>query len=83
MPFYEGLRAGKSVAELVAPYLSERTVALYVTSPNNPCGTVLTPAQVVEVAAFCVQNDLWALADEAYHHYVYEGEHTWLERGIL
>jgi N-succinyldiaminopimelate aminotransferase len=78
VPFYAGLRAGRTVAELVAPYLSERTVALYVTSPNNPCGTVLTPAQVAEVASFCVKHDLWTLADEAYHHYVYDGAHTWL-----
>jgi N-succinyldiaminopimelate aminotransferase len=79
VPFYADVRAGRSIAEILTPYVTDRTVALYVTSPNNPCGTVLTPGQTSDLAAFCVLHDLWVLADEAYHHYTYgESQHTWI-----
>ena len=71
VPFYDGLRRGQTVAELLQPYVTSRTVALYLTSPNNPCGTVLDRAELEAVAAFCVKHGLWALADEAYEHYAY------------
>ena len=79
VPFYPGIRQGISVSQLLAPYVTERTAALYLCTPNNPCGTVLSAAQIKEVAAFAVQHDLWTISDEAYHHYVYDGNpHPWL-----
>ncbi|MBM4343700.1 MAG: pyridoxal phosphate-dependent aminotransferase [Deltaproteobacteria bacterium] len=79
VPFYPAMRAGRAVAEILAPFVTERTVAVYVTSPNNPCGTVLSRAQLGELAAVCVQHDLWALADEAYHDFAYApAEHAFL-----
>jgi len=79
IPFYENLRAGRSVDELLEPHITPRTVALYITSPNNPCGTVLNREQMRAVAAFCVRHELWALADEAYEHYAYApNEHLFL-----
>jgi len=73
VPFYPRLRAGESVEAILAPHVGPRTVALYVTSPNNPCGTVLSPAERDAVAEFCVRRDLWLIADEAYHDFVYSG----------
>lgn len=79
VPFYPGIRAGTPVKELLQPYLTSRTVALYVCSPNNPCGTVMNAQQVKEAAEFAVANNLWTIADEAYHHYAYDGTpHPWL-----
>jgi N-succinyldiaminopimelate aminotransferase len=78
VPFYPAMREGKSVAEVVGPYVTEKTVAFYMCSPNNPCGTVLTRAQAEEVAQFCIDRDLWVLDDQAYQHYVYDGEQTFL-----
>ncbi len=79
VPFYPAVRRGDDLGELLSRYVTPRTVALYVTNPNNPCGTVLTPGQVQEVANFVQAKNLWAIADEAYHHYVYEGsKHVFL-----
>ncbi len=79
VPFYPGIRQGVPVADLLQPYLTDRTVALYVCTPNNPCGTVLSATQVSELAVFAVKNDLWTIADEAYHHYIYDDTpHPWL-----
>lgn len=78
VPFYPAMREGKSVAEVVGPYVTEKTAMLYVCSPNNPCGTVLTRAQAQELAQFCIDRHLWVLDDQAYQHYVYDGQHTFL-----
>jgi N-succinyldiaminopimelate aminotransferase len=79
VPFYAAARRGAPIAEILRPYVSARTTALYVTTPNNPCGTVLTAAQLHELAAFCVARKLWVVADEAYHHYAYApAQHTFL-----
>lgn len=79
VPFYAAARQGTPVAEILAPHVTERTAMLYVTSPNNPCGTVLTPQQIADVGQFCQQRGLWALADEAYHDFAYAPHrHTFL-----
>lgn len=81
VPFYPGIRAGTPVDQLLAPHVTERTVALYICTPNNPCGTVLDAQQIKEVAQFAVKHDLWTISDEAYHHYRYDDSpHPWLAR---
>lgn len=71
VPFYGRLRRGETVADVLAPHVTPRTVALYVTSPNNPCGTVLSTDQLQDVADFAIARSLWVVADEAYHHYAW------------
>lgn len=79
VPFYERLRAGESIDAILDAYVTERTVALYVCSPNNPCGTVLSPAETQQLAAWTQRRDLWVIADEAYHDFVYgTNRHTFL-----
>lgn len=45
---------------------SPRTKALYVISPNNPDGKVLTAAQLGRIADFAREHDLWVFSDEVY-----------------
>ena len=61
-----------SVDTLLAPYLSDQTAALYLASPNNPDGKVLSLAQAREISAFAQRHDLWLIVDEAYEDYVYD-----------
>ncbi len=56
--------------------LSERSVALYLNSPNNPTGRVLSRSFLSALAEWARQHDLWLLADEVYEDYVYQGEHV-------
>jgi aspartate/methionine/tyrosine aminotransferase len=78
VPFTSKLRAGKTVAELLTPHLGPRTRAIYVTSPNNPDGVVLTSEELDQLAAFCVEHDLYALIDEAYERFHYDERPGWL-----
>ncbi len=73
VPFYD--RDG-SVAALLSPYLTDKTVAIYVNTPNNPTGLTLSRAQASELAAFAAQHNLWIWADEVYEQLVFEGEHV-------
>jgi aspartate/methionine/tyrosine aminotransferase len=56
---------------------TERTVALYLNTPNNPTGRVLPRAWVEALVEWASQRELWILADEVYEDYCYSGEHTY------
>lgn len=46
--------------------VSERTVALYVNTPNNPTGHVLDAGVLEVLVRFARKHDLWLWSDEAY-----------------
>jgi len=57
--------------------ITRATAALYLTTPNNPDGKVLTRAHLEAVANVAKRHDLWVLSDEAYEEYVFDGrEHV-------
>ena len=56
--------------------LTPKTKAIYVNSPNNPTGGVLTRADLERIAAMAEERDLWILSDEAYEDIIYKGEHV-------
>jgi N-succinyldiaminopimelate aminotransferase len=57
--------------------LTDRTVAVYLNSPNNPSGKVLSRAQLGMIANFCERRSLWLISDEAYDGMTYDGrEHV-------
>jgi len=62
-----GLDAGASFAERVGP----RTKALYLISPNNPDGKILSRSDLESIAAVARQHDLWVFSDEVYADVVY------------
>jgi len=64
-----------SVQERLRPYLSEKTVAIYINSPNNPTGIALDKETLQELAAFAKQHDLWIWTDEVYASLCYGKEH--------
>ncbi|GAA1345508.1 pyridoxal phosphate-dependent aminotransferase [Catellatospora bangladeshensis] len=53
--------------------IGPRTRAVLVNSPHNPTGTVLTRAELGEIARLCVEHDLVAITDEVYEHLVFDG----------
>jgi N-succinyldiaminopimelate aminotransferase len=53
--------------------VTPRTSAIYISSPNNPDGLVLTEEMLRAVADVARRHDLWILSDEVYEDYVYDG----------
>ena len=76
VPFYDRVDSPEAAVEAVAAHVSERTVALYVSTPSNPTGLVLPADQLRTLAELCRERDLWLLSDEVYEHQVYRGEHV-------
>jgi aspartate/methionine/tyrosine aminotransferase len=62
-------RAGQWIREFVTP----RTSAIYVTTPNNPDGKVLGARELGAVAEVARAADLWVLADEVYEDVLFDG----------
>jgi aspartate aminotransferase len=54
--------------------ITARTRALYLNSPNNPTGGLLTRADLERIAEIALARDLWVISDEAYEDVVFEGE---------
>jgi N-succinyldiaminopimelate aminotransferase len=62
--------------ELAAAF-TPRTKALLINSPHNPTGTVLTRAELAEIARLAVAHDVLVICDEVYEHLVYDdAEHV-------
>jgi aspartate aminotransferase len=56
--------------------ITAKTRVLYLNSPSNPTGGVLTRADLERLAAIAVARNLWVISDEAYEDVVFDGEHV-------
>ena len=75
-PLHEAMGWRYDIEEL-ASKITSRTRAIYVNSPHNPTGGVLTRADVEAVADLCRRRNLWLISDEAYEDVVFDkGEHV-------
>lgn len=54
--------------------VTPRTAALYLNSPHNPTGAILSDAQLAAFARVAARHDLWVLGDEVYESLVLNGE---------
>ena len=75
-PLHEPLGWRYELAELESK-ITPKTRAIYVNSPHNPTGGVLTRQDVEAIAALCRDRSLWLLSDEAYEDVLFDGaEHV-------
>src|SRR5688572_5816049 len=56
--------------------ITPKTKVLYLNTPNNPSGGVLTKADIERLAQIARDRNLWVVSDEAYEDVVYRGEHV-------
>ncbi|MFI8875113.1 pyridoxal phosphate-dependent aminotransferase [Streptomyces sp. NPDC055243] len=57
--------------------ITPHTRLLLLNTPHNPTGTVLTRAELTEIAKLAVERDLLVVTDEVYEHLVFDdGEDT-------
>ena len=66
------LDAGAAFAAAIGP----RTKAIYLISPNNPDGKVLSRRDLESIASVACSHDLWVFSDEVYADTVFDGEHV-------
>src|SRR5215471_3909990 len=53
--------------------LRPETKGIYLNSPNNPTGAVLTREELTALAEVAIERDLWVVSDEAYEHLLFDG----------
>lgn len=56
--------------------LTERTRALYLITPNNPDGKVLSLEHLEQIADVARERDLWVIADEVYADHAHDAPHV-------
>jgi N-succinyldiaminopimelate aminotransferase len=67
----------EAAVEAVETRATEKTVALYLNTPNNPSGLLIPRASLAALAAWARRRDLWIFADEVYEDYAYAGPHAY------
>ena len=53
--------------------LKPETRRIYLNTPNNPSGAVLSLVQLQAIAEVATERDLWVVSDEAYEHLLFDG----------
>jgi aspartate/methionine/tyrosine aminotransferase len=85
-PLIKGMSIGHGVVPVEVPFdaseedlaraITPRTSAIYVATPNNPDGAMLSGHQVHALARLADAHDLWILSDEVYEDYGYDLAHS-------
>lgn len=76
VPFLGPVGDADDAIASVSQALTSRSVALYLSTPNNPTGKVIPRPWLEALVAWARDKGLWILADEVYEDYQYEGQHT-------
>jgi arginine:pyruvate transaminase len=60
----------------IAAAITPRTRLIWINSPHNPTGAVLSRAEIEAIAELCRTHDLWLLSDEVYETLAYGAPHV-------
>ena len=70
---WDDVRGGDDLRPILEERRTPRTRVIYVNSPANPTGDVLSRTQLESIARFALENNLIVIADEAYEDLLYDG----------
>lgn len=60
-------------ADDIASRITPQTRVIFLNSPHNPTGAVLTAQDIAAIGKLAIAHDLWILCDEVYEDLVFEG----------
>jgi arginine:pyruvate transaminase len=66
--------------EKVFAAVTDKTRGVLVNTPGNPCGNLITEAQLRELARGCLARNLWLVSDEVYSLITFDAPHWSLLR---
>jgi aspartate/methionine/tyrosine aminotransferase len=67
---------GLDAGTVLRSALTTATKAIYLITPNNPDGKVLTRENLESIARLAIEEDLWVFADEAYADFSFGAPHV-------
>lgn len=76
VPFLGAVADADAAIAAVERRRTERTVALYVSTPNNPTGSCIPGDWLAALATWARTHDLWILSDEVYEDHAYGVDHV-------
>jgi len=62
--------------DAIACAVTPRTRIVWINSPHNPTGAVLTRDEIAGIARLCRERDLWLLSDEVYEDLAFARPHV-------
>jgi arginine:pyruvate transaminase len=54
--------------------ITPRSRLIFLNTPHNPTGAILSRDDIADIGALAIKHDLWILSDEVYEEMVFEGE---------
>ncbi len=61
-------------ADMLRPYVTEKTKAMIINSPSNPNGCVWCRQELEDIAKLAVECGFYVISDEIYEKLIYDGE---------
>ncbi len=74
VPIFAPRLSGDDIIAALETATTDKTVAVYWNTPNNPSGMALTADEVAAICAWAQGRNLWILADEVYEAYQFADE---------
>jgi len=56
----------------LAAQITSRSRMIFLNTPHNPTGAILTKDEIAEIGALAVKHDLWIVSDEVYEHLIFD-----------
>ena len=60
---------------LIKSSFTDRTRVLFLNTPGNPTGSIISAAELRELATYCRERGVWLVCDEVYSMFTYDGQH--------
>lgn len=61
-------------AEMLLPYITDKTKMVIINSPSNPSGAVIDNDEFRKILKITAERGIWLMTDECYDKFVYSGE---------
>ncbi|HSP35412.1 MAG TPA: aminotransferase class I/II-fold pyridoxal phosphate-dependent enzyme [Thermoanaerobaculia bacterium] len=73
---WDDARGVDDLTPVLHAHHTDATRVIYVNTPSNPTGDVLSRKAIESIARFAARHNLIVISDEAYEDLVYDGEHV-------
>jgi arginine:pyruvate transaminase len=60
--------------------VTDTTRLVFINTPGTPAGNIIPAAKLQELAAFCLERNIWLVCDEVYSMITFDGEHISLRK---
>ena len=57
----------------IAARITPRSRAIFLNTPHNPTGAILSAEDIAAIGALALEHDLWVISDEVYEHLIFDG----------